>query len=166
MFATTMAPLGHGKVDLSPEPLRDDIDAMIDANYESVNNGVYRCGFAGKQDAYEQAFEQLFARIEELEAHLGSRRFLVGERLSEADICLFTTLVRFDPVYYVHFKCNGGLIADHANLRAYVQRIYQTPGIAETVNLRHIKRHYYGSHKQLNPKGFVPVGPDVSWYES
>ena len=165
MFATVMRPLGHGEVDLSPTELRPAIDGAMDRFYSPVNNGVYRCGFAGTQEAYETAFAELFAELDHWEGVLGQHRYLVGDRLTEADIAMFTTLVRFDPVYYVHFKCNGRLIRQFPNLSGYLRDIYQHPGVAETVNMHHIKQHYYRSHPSVNPRRFVPVGPDLSWYD-
>lgn len=151
--------LAEGSVDLYPEPLRDEIDRVNEAVYEKVNNGVYRCGFAKTQEAYEKAFDDLFSTLDSLEERLEDGDTLVGGELTEADWRLFTTLVRFDAVYHTHFKCNRQRIADYPNLSAYLRRLYEVPGIAETVNLEHIKRHYYGSHKMLNPSGIVPLGP-------
>ncbi len=165
MFATVMRSLGHGELDLSPEPLRDTIDAAMDRFYEPLNNGVYRCGFAGTQDAYAQAFGELFTELDHWEGVLGQQRFVCGDQLTEADIAMFTTLVRFDPVYYVHFKCNGRLIRQYPNLSGFLRDVYQHPGVKETVNLRHIKEHYYRSHPSVNPRRFVALGPDLSWYD-
>lgn len=145
---------------LLPATLQGDVDAMIDANYESVNNGVYKAGFARTQDAYDEAVETLFQRLDELEAHLDGRDWLVGDGrgvLTEADICLWTTLLRFDPVYFVHFKCSRNLIREMPNLSAFVERFRALPGVEETVDLRHIKNHYYWSHPFLNPRRIVPV---------
>ena len=128
-----------------------------------MNNGVYRCGFATTQEAYEEAFHQLFAELDHLEAHLGSHRYLCGDRQTEADWRLFTTLVRFDAVYVGHFKCNLRRIADYPHLSRHTEELYAVPGIAETVNLDHIKRHYYVSHRTINPTGVVPLGPDLGW---
>ena len=158
MFDHQMGGLATGP-DLAPPELVAEIDAMIDANYEPVNNGVYRCGFATTQAAYAEAFDELFARLDVLEKHLQQRVYLVGDRLTEADICLFTTLVRFDPVYVGHFKCNRQRIADYYNLSAYLANLLQHPAFASTTNMRHIKEHYYRSHKSLNPTGIVPKGP-------
>jgi putative glutathione S-transferase len=165
MFATVMKPLGTEDRDLSPESLRPAIDAAMDRFYQPVNNGVYRCGFAGTQKAYEKAFGELFAELDHWEGVLGEQRFTCGDQLTEADIALFTTLVRFDPVYYVHFKCNGRLIQQYPNLSGFLRDVYQAPGVKETVSVRHIKQHYYTSHESVNPKRFVPVGPDLSWYD-
>lgn len=144
---------------LYPEPLRASIDAMIDANYDTVNNGVYRAGFAGTQAAYETAVTELFARLDALELHLAERRHLVGPSLTLADICLFTTLVRFDAVYVGHFKCNLRRIVDYPHVSAYLRDLYQRPGIAELCDFTHIKGHYYRSHEGINPTRIVPLGP-------
>ena len=125
----------------------------------NVNNGVYRCGFATTQGAYEEAFEALFGALDTLDSRLASRRYLLGERITEADWRLFTTLVRFDAVYVGHFKCNLRRIADYEHLSGYLRELYQVPGVAETVSFEHIKRHYYESHGTINPTGVVPVGP-------
>ncbi|MBW8448183.1 MAG: glutathione S-transferase family protein [Arenimonas sp.] len=159
MFNTAFNGLTGEGSDYCPADLRDDIDALNDRIYDAVNNGVYKSGFATTQDAYESAVTPLFAMLDELEERLSTRRYLFGPRMTEADWRLFTTLVRFDPVYVGHFKCNIRRIADYPNLSAYVRDLYQTPGVAETVNLRHIKHHYYRSHKTINPTGVVPVGP-------
>jgi len=124
-----------------------------------VNNGVYRAGFATSQQAYEEAFDELFGELDRLEQLLGANRYLTGEYLTEADIRLFTTMIRFDAVYFGHFKCNLRRIADYPNLSNWLREIYQWPGIAETVSFEHIKNHYYGSHKTINPTGIVPKGP-------
>ena len=156
---------GDATLDFYPEDLRTEIDAINTAVYDNVNNGVYRAGFATTQDAYEEAFDSLFATLDDLEARLARRRYLLGERLTEADWRLFTTLIRFDPVYVGHFKCNKRRLADYRHLWAFTRELYQMPGIAETVNLNHIKRHYYGSHKTINPTGIVPKGPDIDYAE-
>jgi glutathionyl-hydroquinone reductase len=145
--------------DYYPVPLRDAIDDINGGVYADVNNGVYRAGFATTQAAYEEAFLALFARLEALEERLGRQRWLVGDRQTEADWRLFTTLVRFDAVYFGHFKCNLRRIADYPNLSNYLRDLFQTPGIAATVDFDHIKRHYYGSHRKINPTGIVPLGP-------
>jgi glutathionyl-hydroquinone reductase len=140
--------------DLYPEDLRGEIDAVNARVYDRVNNGVYKAGFATAQDAYAGAFNAL-------EQRLDRHRYLCGARLTEADIRLFTTLVRFDPVYVGHFKCNKRRIADYPNLSNYLRDLYALPGVAPTVNLTHIKRHYYESHPTINPTRIVPLGPDV-----
>ncbi len=154
---------GKADLDLYPAELRDEIDAVNRLVYDSVNNGVYRAGFATTQAAYEEAFDQLFATLDQLEARLATQRYLVGERITEADWRLFTTLVRFDAVYHGHFKCNRQRLIDYPSLWAYTRELYQVPGIAETVNMDHIKVHYYGSHKQINPTGIVPKGPELDF---
>ncbi len=151
----------HPEHDFYPEELRAEIDETNAFVYPNVNNGVYRCGFATTQEAYEEAFGQLFGALDQLEERLGRQRHLVGNRLTEADWRLFTTLVRFDAVYVGHFKCNLRRIADMPNLQGYLRDLYQVPGVAETVNMTHIKRHYYESHDTINPTGVVPVGPEL-----
>jgi glutathionyl-hydroquinone reductase len=145
--------------DLCPRDLQDAIDREIDALYRPVNNGVYRAGFATKQSAYEEAVRELFAALDGYEDRLRRQRYLLGSRFTEADICFFTTLLRFDAVYYFHFKCNVRRILDYPALFAYLRDIYQMPGIAELCNFDHIKRHYFTSHPHVNPNGIVPVGP-------
>jgi len=154
---------GDQSVDLYPEALRSEIDATNDLVYDNVNNGVYRAGFATAQEAYEEAFAQLFATLDKLEDRLSRQRYLVGNRLTETDWRLFTTLVRFDPVYVGHFKCNLRRIEDYPNLSNYLRELFQVPGVAETVNMLHIKAHYYGSHKTINPTGIIPVGPEYDY---
>jgi glutathionyl-hydroquinone reductase len=149
--------------DYYPEALRGEIDAVNARIYETLNNGVYRAGFATGQAAYDRAFDELFGTMDWLEQRLGQRRYLVGERLTEADWRLFTTLVRFDAVYYSHFKCNRRRLVDYPNLWAYTRELYQLENVAGTVNLDHIKTHYYGSHAHLNPSGIVPRGPDLDF---
>jgi glutathionyl-hydroquinone reductase len=149
----------HPEVDLYPEDLRPEIDRINHRVYEEVNNGVYRAGFARTQEAYDRAFHDLFATLAELDELLAERRYLAGNRLTEADWRLFPTLVRFDPVYYVHFRCNGRRLVDHPHLWAYARELYQQPGIAETVRMDEIKRHYYTTHDELNPKRIIPAGP-------
>src|SRR4051812_6144534 len=151
------------KTDYYPVPLRDDIDRINARVYETVNNGVYRAGFATSQAAYEEAFRALFATLDEIEQRLSRQRYLAGARITEADWRLFTTLVRFDAVYYGHFKCNLRRIVDYPNLSNYLRDLYQQPGIAGTVNMDHIKRHYYGSHRNVNPTGIVPLGPQLDF---
>ncbi|MFP4561149.1 MAG: glutathione S-transferase family protein [Thiohalorhabdus sp.] len=151
--------IADDRLDFYPEDLRAEIDAVNAWVYDDINNGVYRTGFAQTQDAYEEAFDALFAALDAVEARLAKHRYLVGNRLTEADWRLFTTLVRFDPVYYGHFKCNRQRVADFPSLAGYLRDLYQAPGVAETVSLDHIKRHYYGSHPTLNPTGIVPKGP-------
>jgi len=154
---------GDASVDFYPEALRGEIDAVNELVYPSINNGVYRAGFATTQAAYEEAFNELFAGLDTLEDRLSRQRYLVGDRLTEADWRLFTTLVRFDPVYVGHFKTNLRRIADYPNLSNYLRELYQVPGVAETVNMLHVKAHYYGSHTGINPTGIVPVGPEMDF---
>ncbi|MEM1032332.1 MAG: glutathione S-transferase family protein [Myxococcota bacterium] len=159
MLATKFSSLGDQGGSLYPSAQRSEIDAAIEKIYEPINNGVYRCGFAGTQVAYERAFDALFEALDEHDDMLSRQRYLCGDTLTLADICMFTTLIRFDAVYYVHFKCNGRRIDDYKSLSGYVRELYQLPGVASTVDLDHIKTHYYRSHPHLNPKGFVPRGP-------
>ena len=152
---------GDASVDVTPDDLLPEIDAINDRVYDSINNGVYKCGFATKQAAYEKPFNALFEALDELEERLSRQRYLVDSQApTEADWRLFTTLIRFDAVYHGHFKCNRRQIADYPNLFGYMLELYQTPGIAETVNFEHIKGHYYSSHTMINPTGIVPLGPD------
>jgi putative glutathione S-transferase len=153
--------LGDAARDFCPEPLRDEIDRVNAFVYDRVNNGVYKAGFATAQDKYEHAFDALFDALDVLDARLADQRWLVGNRLTEADWRLFTTLVRFDAVYVGHFKCNKRRIADYPNLSGYLRDLYQVPGVAATVRFDHIKRHYYASHRTINPTGIVPKGPDL-----
>ena len=154
---------GNGEPDLYPALLRDEIDAINEPIYEHVNNGVYKTGFARSQAAYEDAFDALFATLDALEARLDARRYVAGERITEADWRLFPTLVRFDAVYVGHFKCNRCRIEDYPNLGNYVRELYQYPGVADTVNMAHIKGHYYGSHVSVNPTRIVPKGPELDF---
>jgi glutathionyl-hydroquinone reductase len=160
MLGTAFDGCGANDLDLYPADLRDEIDALNDRVYDAVNNGVYKAGFATTQDAYDKAVKPLFAVLDELEERLERREWLVGDRLTEADIRLWTTLIRFDPVYHTHFKCNIRRIADYPNLSALTRRLYELDGIAQTVNFRHIRHHYYESHERINPNGIVPAGPD------
>jgi glutathionyl-hydroquinone reductase len=146
---------------LRPPELAAEIDALNDMIYPAINNGVYRAGFATSQAAYDDAFDQLFAALDALELRLKDRAFLLGERPTEADWRLFTTLIRFDAVYVGHFKCNRRRIADYPELWDYTRALYQAPGIAETVRFDQIKTHYYGSHRTINPTGIIPKGPDL-----
>ena len=159
MFNSAFDGVGAKAGDYYPAALRAEIDAVNARVYDTVNNGVYKAGFATSQEAYEEAVRPLFDTLDWLEERLGGRRFLVGGALTEADVRLFTTLVRFDAVYVGHFKCNIRRIADYPNLSGYLRDLYQWPGVAPTVNLEHIKRHYYESHPTVNPSGVVPAGP-------
>jgi glutathionyl-hydroquinone reductase len=162
-LATEFEAFADRSIDLYPLALRPAIDAINAVVYENVNNGVYKAGFATSQAAYESAADALFATLDELEQRLARQRYLVGNQLTEADIRLFTTLVRFDAVYYLHFKCNLRRLVDYPSLWAYARDLYQTPGFGETVNFDHIKRHYYMTHDKLNPGRIVPKGPEVDW---
>ena len=152
-----------GAPDLYPAELRAEIDEWNDEIYENVNNGVYRAGFATGQQAYEEAFDRLFGTLDRLEAHLADTDFLVGGRLTEADVRLYPTLARFDSVYYSHFKCNLRRLVDYPNLWAYTRRLHHLPAFGETTDLDQIKRHYYGTHPHLNPSGVIPKGPAIDW---
>ena len=163
MFNAAFNGITGNRDDYCPETLRAEIDAVNGMVYENVNNGVYRCGFATTQAAYEEAFGKLFAALDTLESRLARSRYLVRDRITEADWRLFTTLIRFDAVYFGHFKCNLRRIADYPNLSNYLRELYQVPGVAETVNMAHIKQHYYGSHRQINPTGIVPAGPALDF---
>ena len=149
--------------DFYPEDLQEEIDEINELVYDNVNNGVYKCGFATKQAAYEEAFTALFETLDSLEQRLGQQRYLVGNRLTEADWRLFTTLVRFDAVYVGHFKTNKKRIVDYPNLWNFVKELYQVEGVAETVRMDHIKTHYYVSHHMINPTDIVPVGPELNF---
>lgn len=159
MFNSAFDGLTGNNLDFYPPALRSQIDALNERIYPAVNNGVYRAGFATSQQAYETAFDDVFAELDWLEQRLGENRYLAGDYLTEADIRLFTTLIRFDAVYYSHFKCNLRRIADYPNLSNWLRELYQWPGIAETVDFTHIKGHYYASHRTINPTGIVPKGP-------
>lgn len=150
------------KYDYYPEHQRKNIDEINQFVYENINNGVYRCGFAKTQKAYEEAFDALFNALNQIEEILAKQRYLIGSQLTEADWRLFTTLIRFDVVYYGHFKCNLQRIIDYSHLSNYLRELYQYPGIKETVNFDHIKQHYYGSHLTINPTGIVPKGPKLN----
>ncbi len=159
MMNSAFDELTGSDLDLYPAELREEIDALNAIVYDRVNNGVYKAGFATAQEAYEEAVAALFETLDMLDQRLETSRYLLGDTLTEADWRLFTTLLRFDPVYVGHFKCNIRRIADYPNLSGYLRDLYQQPGVAETCNLLHIKNHYYGSHKTINPTGIVPVGP-------
>ncbi|MHA6493063.1 glutathione S-transferase family protein [Pseudomonas borbori] len=159
MFNSAFDELTGSLVDLYPETLRSEIDRLNERVYPAINNGVYRAGFATTQQAYEEAFSELFEALDEMDGLLGERRYLAGEYLTEADWRLFTTLIRFDAVYYGHFKCNLRRIDDYRHLCNWLRELYQWPCIADTVNFEHIKNHYYRSHNTINPTGIVPAGP-------
>lgn len=157
---------GDANIDFYPQPLRSDIDTINAYIYDNINNGVYQAGFATRQMAYEDSVSKLFAALDELERRLAKQPYLIGQQITEADWRLFTTLVRFDAVYYSHFKCNIRRLCDYPNLWRYTRMLYQVPGIAETVNMQHIKTHYYRSHAQINPTGIVPKGPLIDFIEA
>ncbi|PIW50302.1 MAG: glutathione-dependent reductase [Zetaproteobacteria bacterium CG12_big_fil_rev_8_21_14_0_65_54_13] len=163
IFNTAFNALTADTSDYYPEPLRAEINTINSYIYDNINNGVYRCGFATTQAAYDEAFDALFAALDRVEAKLAAQRYLVGNCITEADIRLFTTLIRFDAVYVGHFKCNRNRIVDMPNLSNYLRDIYQQPGIAETVSLEHIKQHYYYSHASINPTRIVPNGPAMDF---
>ncbi|MGK7878399.1 MAG: glutathione S-transferase family protein [Xenococcaceae cyanobacterium] len=165
MFDLEFEAFAQNKVNFYPEELREEIDKTIDAIYNPINNGVYRAGFATSQEAYEEGVTALFEALDYWEGVLGKQRYLCGDRLTEADWCMFTTLLRFDAVYYVHFKCNLRHIWDYPNLWNYLKELYQYPGVKETCNLDHIKQHYYRSHPHINPSGIVPKGPVINFEE-
>jgi putative glutathione S-transferase len=150
-----------GAPDLYPEHLRDEIDQVARAVFTDVNNGVYRCGFAGSQEAYDRAYRRLFSRLDRLSDRLAGQRYLVGDTITEADVRLFTTLVRFDAVYHGHFKCNRSKLTEMPVLWAYARDLFQTPGFGDTVDFDHIKRHYYVVQQDINPTQIVPAGPDL-----
>jgi len=156
----------EGAPDLYPEPLRDEMDEVMQRVYTEVNNGVYRCGFAGSQKAYDEAYDRLFSTLDWLEERLTGRRFLMGGSITESDVRLFTTLARFDAVYHGHFKCNRSKLSEMPALWAYARDLYQTPGFGDTIDFDHIKRHYYCVHGDINPTGIVPKGPDLSGWLS
>ena len=163
MLNTAFDGLGAKPGNYVPDQWLEEIDTVNDFVYHRINNGVYKAGFATKQEVYEEEVTALFAALDQMEVRLAGQDYLVGNRLTEADIRLFTTLVRFDAVYFGHFKCNLKPLTAYPNLWAYTKRIYQLPGMAQTVNFDHIKRHYYGSHKTINPTGVIPMGPTLDW---
>jgi putative glutathione S-transferase len=156
----------EGAPDLYPEALRDEIEEVSEPIYQDINNGVYKCGFAGSQESYDENYGRLFDRLDEVSERLRTRRYLVGDHITEADVRLFTTLVRFDPVYHGHFKCNRSKLSEMPVLWAYARDLFQTPGFGDTIDFTHIKQHYYCVHRDVNPTGIVPLGPDLSnWAE-
>jgi putative glutathione S-transferase len=165
MFNSAFDGITGNQEDFWPEALREPIEAVNSRIYSTINNGVYKCGFATSQEAYDAAVGPLFDSLDWLEDLLSQHRYLLGDQLTEADWRLFTTLLRFDPVYHGHFKCNRRMLKDYPNLWAYTRELYQWPGVAQTVNMPHITRHYYYSHDTINPHRIVPVGPDIDWTE-
>ncbi|MEM9637970.1 MAG: glutathione S-transferase family protein [Pseudomonadota bacterium] len=163
MFNSAFDGLTGNEVDFWPVSLRDAIQPVNDRIYDTLNNGVYKCGFATTQSAYDKAITPLFETMDWLETRLSETRYLMGDRPTEADWRLFTTLVRFDPVYHLHFKCNRRRLVDYPNLWGYTRDLYQTPGVAETVHFNHIIRHYHYSHESINPHRIIPVGPDLDF---
>lgn len=166
MFNREFDQLTGNTIDYYPKPLRSLIDEWNEFIYPAINNGVYRCGFATTQEAYEEADEQLFSALDRVERHLETHRYLAGNQMTEADWRLFTTLIRFDAVYVGHFKCNKQRIADYPNLNGYLKELYQVEGIAQTTDFYHIKRHYYFSHISINPTQIVPTGPELDLLSS
>ncbi|MFY0312007.1 glutathione S-transferase family protein [Leisingera sp. D0M16] len=165
MFNSAFDGITGNTEDYWPEELREPIEAVNARVYSTVNNGVYKSGFATSQEAYDAAVEPLFESLDWLEDLLSQHRYLLGDRITEADWRLFTTLLRFDPVYHVHFKCNRKRLVDYPNLWAYTRELYQWPGVAETVGMHHIVRHYYYSHDTINPHRIIPVNPRIDWKE-
>jgi putative glutathione S-transferase len=163
MFNDAFGEVGATGPDYYPEALRAEIDELNDLIYANINNGVYRAGFATTQEAYEEAVTALFDALDMLDERLAKRRYLTGPDITEADWRFFTTLVRFDPVYFGHFKCNRRRIVDYPNLSGYVRDLYQQPGVAETVDVEFCKQHYYGSHKTINPYLIIPIGPEIDY---
>lgn len=163
MFNQAFNAITHNQDDYYPVAQQPGINKINDFVYENINNGVYRCGFATSQQAYDEAYKKLFAALDEIETILQTNRYLLGELITEADWRLFTTLIRFDVVYYSHFKCNQKRIEDYPAISNYLRELYQWPGIAETVNFQHIKRHYYFSQTTVNPTQIVPVGPQIDF---
>ncbi|MBX0295354.1 glutathione S-transferase family protein [Haloarcula nitratireducens] len=163
MLDTEFDSVAENDADLYPEGYRDEVDRVIDDIYDPINNGVYRAGFADTQKAYDGAVADLFDALDHWDDVLADQRYLAGDRLTEADICMFTTLVRFDQVYHTHFMCNRRFIREYDNLWPYLRDLYQTSGVAETVNMDHIKEHYYTTHPDVNPKRIVAVGPDLDF---
>jgi putative glutathione S-transferase len=156
---------GDASVDLYPPQLRSEMDELNARVYETVNNGVYRAGFATSQKSYEDAVGPIFETLDSLDERLATRRYLLGEQITLADWRLFTTLLRFDPVYHGHFKCNLRRVVDYPDLWPYLRDLLTVPGVRDTVNMDHIKRHYYGTHPSINPHGIVPVGPALDYDE-
>ena len=166
MLNSAFDDVGAKPGDYYPEALHQEIDELNEYIYPNINNGVYRAGFATTQEAYDEAVTDVFNALDRLEQRLSNQRYLTGAQITEADWRLFTTLVRFDAVYVVHFKCNRRRIVDYPNLWGYLRDLYQVPGIAETVRLEHIKQHYYGSHESINPTRIIPLGPRIDFRQA
>lgn len=164
MFNEAFDSVGAKEGDYYPETLRPEIDVLNEKVYHTVNNGVYKAGFATEQGVYEEEVSKLFKTLDELETRLSENRFLLGKEITEADWRLFTTLIRFDSVYYSHFKCNLNRIVDYKNLWRYTRELYNEVGVSETVNFKHIKEHYFRSHLNINPTGIVPLGPELNFH--
>ncbi len=163
MLDTEMQDVAERDVDLYPEGYREEVDGIIDEIYEPINNGVYRAGFASSQSAYDEAIDELFAALDHWDSVLSDQRYLAGDRLTEADICMFTTLIRFDQVYHTHFMCNRQHIHEYDNLWPYLRDLYQTPTVAKTVDMAHIKEHYYTTHPDVTPSRIIAAGPDLDF---
>ncbi len=166
MFNSAFNELTGNQYDYYPQALRGDIDSINDLVYHNINNGVYKTGFATSQQAYETNCRKLFDALDQVETRLAQQPYLVGEQITEADWRLFTTIIRFDAVYHTHFKCNIRLLKEYDHIYRYMLELYHQPGIAETVNMAHIKRHYYASHRSINPYGIVPLGHAQDWSEN
>jgi putative glutathione S-transferase len=164
-FDSAFSDLDNGSPTLYPEDQAEAIAEMVQANYEAINNGVYRCGFAGSQEAYEEAATRLFDRLDSLEALLGSQRYLMGAELTGADWSLFPTLYRFDAVYYIHFKCSRRALREYPHLWAYTRDLYQQPGVARTCKMENVRAHYYTSHESIHPRRIIPLPPDIDFDE-
>lgn len=165
MFNSAFNDFGKPEIDFYPQQHREEIDEVNQPIYDNLNNGVYRCGFAQSQEAYDSAYDRLFETLDSLELKLSRQRYLIGDSMTEADWRLFPTLVRFDAVYYSHFKTNKKRLMDYPNLWAYTRELYQLPGVAQTVNMDHIKYHYFASHRSINPTGIVPKGPVIDFMQ-
>jgi len=163
MLDTEMDEFASRDVDLYPEGYRDEVDRIIDEIYQPINNGVYRAGFTKSQKAYDRAVTDLFDALDDWDSVLADQRYLAGDRLTEADVCMFTTLVRFDQVYHTHFMCNRKFIHQYENLWPYLRDLYQTPGVAKTVNMDHIREHYYTTHPEVTPSRIIAIGPDLDF---
>jgi putative glutathione S-transferase len=165
MFNSAFDEVTGDRQDFYPKNLREEIDSVNDRVYSDINNGVYKAGFATSQEAYDEAVTQLFDALDWVEDRLGTHRYLAGDRITEADWRLFTTMVRFDSVYHLHFKCNKRRIVDYPNLWAYTRELFQWPGVAATVNFNHIVRHYHYSHETINPHRIIPINPEIDWMQ-